>query len=108
MPLTFFAFILGFALGWLPALSQVSTVIRVVVMYFGFAWVVAMLVTLFRDVKSELARILFVIFFVIVAVIRFCEHDIIGIIGGIIFMGIAVLLYLVATDRLHPYGEVSK
>jgi len=108
MPLTFFAFVLGFALGWLPALSQVSAVIRVVVMYFGFAWVVAMLVTLFRDVKNELARILFVIFFVIVAVIRFCEHDTIGIIGGIIFMGIAVLLYLVATKRLHPYGEVSE
>ena len=108
MPLTFSAFVLGFALGWLPALSQVSGVIRVVVMYFGFAWVVAMLVILFRHVKNELARILFVIFFLFVAVIRFCEHDTIGIIGGIVLTGIAVLLYLVATGRLHPYGEVSE
>jgi hypothetical protein len=108
MPLAFSAFVLGFALGWLPALSQVSGVIRVVVMYFGFAWVVAMLVILFRDVKNELARILFIIFFLFVAVIRFCEHDTIGIIGGIVLTGIAVLLYLVATGRLHPYGEVSE
>lgn len=108
MPLTFIASVLGFILGLLPALSQGSGVIRVIVIYFGFAWVVAILVTLFRDVKNELARVLFVIFFVIAAVIRFCEHDTIGIIGGIFLMGIAVLLYLVATDRLHPYGEVSE
>jgi len=67
-----------------------------------------MLVILFRDVKNELARILFVIFFLFVAVIRFCEHDTIGIISGIVLTGIAVLLYLVATGRLHPYGEVSE
>jgi hypothetical protein len=102
MPLTFFAFVLG----WLAALSQVSGVIRAVVIYFGFAWVVAMLAILFRDVKNELARILFVIFFLFVAVIKFCEYDTIGIIGGIFLTGIAVLLYLVATGRLHPYGEV--
>lgn len=108
MPLTFFAFVLGFALGWLPALLQVSAVIRGVVMYFGFAWVVAMLVILFRDVKNELARIIFVTFLLVVAVIRFCERDTIGIIGGIVLTGIAVLLYLVATARLHPYGEVSE
>lgn len=108
MALTFTVSVLGFVLGMLPALSQDSPVIRAVIIYFGFAWVVAILVTLFRDVKDELARVLFVIFFVIAAVIRFREHETIGIIGGIFLMGIAVLLYLVATGRLHPYGKVSE
>ena len=108
MQLAFYAFVLGFALRWLPALSQVSGVIRGVVIYFGFAWVVTILVILFRDVKNELARILFIISPLSVAVIRFCEHDAIGIISGIVLTGIAVLLYLVATGRLHPRGEVLK
>jgi hypothetical protein len=108
MPLTFVAFVFGFALGWLPALSQVSGVILEMIVYFGSLWVVAMLLVMFRDVKNELARILFVVFFLIAAVIRFCEHNIIGIIGGITLTGIAVLLYLVATGRVHPYGEVSE
>jgi hypothetical protein len=105
--LTLFAVVFGFALGWLPALSQVSGVIREVIMYFGFLWVVVMLLVIFRDFKSELARTLFVVFFLFGAVIKFCEHDIIGIISGIVLTGIAVLLYLVATGRLHPYGKVS-
>ena len=75
-------------------------------MYFGFAWVVTILMILLRDVKNELARILFVIFPLFVAVIRFCEHDTISIISGIVLIGITVLLYLVATGRLRPYGEV--
>jgi len=108
MALTFIASVPGFVLGFLPTLSQDSGIILAVVMYFGLAWMVAILVTLFRDVRNELARVLFVIFFLIVAVMKFREHDAIGIIGGIFLTGIAVLLYLVATDRLHPYGKVSE
>jgi hypothetical protein len=108
MPLTLVAFVFGFALGWLPVLSQVSGFVLDVVVYFGFLWVVAMLLVMFRDVKDGLACILFVVFFLIAAVIKFFEHDIVGIIGGITLTCIAVLLYLVATGRLHPYGEVSE
>jgi len=104
---TLLAFVFGFTVGWLPALSQVSGAIREVIVYFGFLWVVVMLVVMFRDVKNELARILFVVFFFIAALIRFWERDIIGVIGGIALLIIAAVLYLVATSRVHPYGEVS-
>ncbi len=108
MVFTLLAFVFGFALGWLPAITQVSGVIREVVVYFGFLWVVVMLVVMFRDVKNELAHILFVIFFIMAALIKFCKLDIIGIIGGVALIGIAALLYLVTTRRVHPYGEVSE
>jgi F0F1-type ATP synthase membrane subunit a len=50
---TLLAFVFGFAPGWLPAITQVSGVIREVMVYFGFLRVV-MLVVMFRDVKNEL------------------------------------------------------
>jgi len=106
MSLTFIAAIPGFVLGLLPALSQGSGVVPAVATYFGIAWVVAILVTLFRDMENELLRLLFVIFFVIAAVMRFFQHDVVGAIGGIFLIGIAALLYVVATGRLRPYGKV--
>ena len=108
MPLTLAAFVFGFFIGWLPALSQVSGVTLAIIEYFGFLWMIAILLVMFRDVKNELARILFVISFLTAGVIKFCDHSIIGLIGGITFTGIAILLYLVATGRMHPYGEVSE
>jgi len=105
---TLLAFVFGFALGWLPAITQGSGVIREVIVYFGFLWAVVMLVVMFRDVKNELAHILFVVFFIAAALIKLWKLDIIGIIGGVALMGIAGLLYLVATRRVHPYGEVSE
>jgi len=108
MLFTLLAFVFGFTLGWLPAITQVSGIIREVILYFGFLWVVVMLVVMFRDAKNELAHILFVVFFIMAALIKLWKLDTIGIIGGVTLLGIAALLYLVATHRVHPYGEVSE
>ena len=107
--LTFIAFSFGFVfgvLGSLPAFPQTSRVIIESVVYFGFAWIVTILLIMVRDVKYELARFLFIVFFLIVAAIRFHTLDMIGIIAGAVLVVIAILAYLVTTDRLHPYGEV--
>lgn len=101
---TLLAFVFGFTLGWLPALSHVPGPMREVIVCFGLLWVIVMLMVMFRDVKHELARILFVVYFVTAALIEFCDHNVIG---AITLFVIAALLYLVATDRVHPYGEVS-
>ena len=108
IPLTLIAFIFGFALGWLPALSQVSGILLDVILCFGFLWVVVMLFVMFRDLKKDLARIMFVIFFVIAGVIKFCQGGLIGILGFIILIGIGAISYLIATGRIHVYGEVSE
>lgn len=105
---TLIAFVFGFALGWLPALQQVSGPILELIVYFGVLWVVVMLVVMFRDVKNELARMLFVVYFFVAACIRFSEGGMTGIIGGIALLVITGLLYLVATSRVHPSGEVSE
>jgi hypothetical protein len=106
--MTLIAFVFGFALGWLPAVSQLSGVVLELVIYFGFLWIIAMLLVMFRDIKNELARILFVAFFLVAGFIKFSEGGTIGVIGGIVLVCIAVMLYFVATGRAHPYGEVSE
>ncbi|GAI50160.1 unnamed protein product, partial [marine sediment metagenome] len=45
---------------------------------------------------------------IMAALIKLWKLDTIGIIGGVTLLGIAALLYLVATHRVHLYGEVSE
>jgi hypothetical protein len=105
MFLTLIAFVSGFILGWVPALSHVSEPIRGVILYFGFLWIIVMLMVMIRDVRYEVARIVFVAFFFIAGLVKLGKHDIVG---GLTLVVIAALLYLVATDRTHPYGEVAE
>lgn len=82
--LTFTALSFGFALSMLGSLSafpQVSFINRVIVqviVYFGFAWIVIILLVLFRDAKNELAQILFAAFLIFLAIMKLLGHDYIG------------------------------
>lgn len=107
MFLNFLAFVGGFILGWWPALSTFSGFTQDAIAYFGFFWVVVMLLVVFRDYKNKLSQILFIIFFFVGGFIKIFHHGAVNIIGGGILVGIAVLSYLLAVHRLHPYGEVT-
>ena len=107
IPSTLLASLFGFTLGWLPILAQISDTAREAIIYGGFLWVVIMLIVMFRDLKNELVRTQFIVFFIVTASIKISKLDSIGIISGITLFVIAILLYLVATGRAHPYGEVS-
>ncbi len=110
--LTFVALAFGSVfgiVGSLPAFPQTSLANRIIVqiiVYLGFAWIVTILLAMLRDIGNELARILLPAFLVFVAVTKLTHPDTVSIIGGIALMAIAVLAYLVITERLNPYGEV--
>lgn len=107
--LSFIALSYGFAYGIFDSLSsfpQISSANRIIVqgiVYFGFAWMVTILMVLFRDAKNQLISILIMIFFLFMAVWKFIHHDPIG---GVSLMAVIVLAYLVAVDRLTLYGKV--
>jgi len=106
IPLTFFAFLLGFMLGWIPTFPLLSGIPLEIIMYFGFIWIVTILLRMVRELKNELVQFLFVVFFIFLGVMRLFDHNIVDTIGGVALIIIAMLIYLVATERLHPYGEV--
>jgi hypothetical protein len=110
--LTFVALAFGSVfgiVGSIPAFPQTSLANRIIVqiiVYFGFAWIVTILLAMLRDIGNELARILLPAFLVFVAVTKLIHSDVVSIIGGIALIAIAVVSYLVITKRLNPYGEV--
>ena len=111
IPVTTFAAILGFLFGWVPAFVQTSgifhnnKVYQSIIVYFGFTWMVTILVAMYKDIKSNPVHILFVVFLLFVAGMKFCRLDIIGFIAGLALLIISSLLYLVALGKLHPYGN---
>jgi len=107
--LTFIAFIYGFIIGWLQAFLQVSGITLQIIVYFGFAWIVTILLTEVNDITSKRARIsgsiLVIIILLAVAGIRFYNHDCIA--GGML-IAIAILIILVATGLLKVHGSIFK
>ncbi len=105
-PLTFLAFVYGFVIGWLQSLSQVSGITLQIVVYFGFAWVIAILLTEVKDIKSKRVRIfcsiIVVIILLAVAGVRFYGHDYVAV--GIL-IAIALLIVLVAIGWLKVNGS---
>lgn len=108
LPLTFWALLLGFVLNWLPAFSHATEISWQAIMYFGFLWFITILLVMYRDVIYEPVRILTIIFFMIVAGIRFHEQNDVGYISGAALLVIVALLYLVAVGHLHPYGKLEE
>lgn len=101
--LTFIAIVFGFIMGLLSAIMQASGIPLQIIVYFGFAWVVTLLLVMFRDIMTQVGSILFVLFFLFLAGIKFNASDLVG---GIALFIIGFLVYLVATGHLHPYGEI--
>lgn len=114
IPLASLASVFGFVLGWVPAPWQTTLVIpgvetyKEIIVYFGFAWLVSILLAMYRDIKNNPAHILFAIFFLFVAGMKLIRLDVIGLIGGLALFIIAALFYLVSTERLHPFGKVQE
>lgn len=106
-PLTFLGFAYGFIIGWLQTFSHVSGTVSQVIVYFGFAWIVTILLTEVKDIPSKPARItislIVMIILLSVAVARFINHDFIA--GGILIL-IAILIMLVATNCLKIHGSI--
>lgn len=78
-----------------------------VVMYFGFAWIVTMMLIMFRDVKNDLTSIVVIILLIITGIAKLCKEDWVSVISGFILLAIALLVSLVVTRRLKPYGKVG-
>ena len=105
--LTFIAFIYGFIIGWLQAFLQISGVTLQIILYFGFAWIVTILLAEVNDITPKRVRIsgsiLVIIILLAVAGIRFYNHDYIA--GGML-IAIAILIILVAIGLLKVHGSV--
>ena len=104
--LTFIAFLYGFVLGWLPALQQLSDILREIIMFFGFAWIVVILLRMIEETGNDLVNILLIVVLMVLAIIRIIKLDPVNIIGGVTLFIIAGLAYMVTTRRLRLYGEV--
>jgi len=108
--LTFMVSLGGFALCILSLPSnfpKTSQTIAEVVMLFGLAWMVTMMLVMFRDVKNDLLSIVVIILLVITGIATLCKGETVYIILGFILMFIAGLTYLVVTGHLHLYGKVG-
>ena len=108
LPLTFAAAILWFMLDWLPAFSSSSGIVLEVIVYFGFIWLVTILLVMYRDVKYEILRVLFMFFFIFAAALKFYDQSLVGNIAGATLLVIVILMYLVATRRVHLYGKLEE
>jgi len=63
---------------------------------------------MYRDVIYEPVRILTIVFFIVVAGIKFHDQNAVGYIGGATLLLIALLMYCVAVGRIHPYGKLEE
>ncbi len=107
LQLTFWVLLLGFFYDWIPAYLEKTGITLQVIFYFGFLWLVIILLTIYRDVKWELLRLLFVIGFLAEAIRRIFDFTPIGYIGGATLFVIAGLMYFVATGHLKLYGKLE-
>ena len=115
--LTFLAFVYGFIIGWLQAFSQVSGIALQVIAYFGFAWIIAILLIMIRDTAKQPSKnknrlftfvrnyisYLIIVAFLIIAVIKFLNRDFWG--GGYLIV-IAGLSLSVVRGWLKLQGDV--
>ncbi len=108
LPLTFWALLLGFVLNWLPAFSRATEISWQAIVYFGFLWFITILLVMYRDAIYEPVRILTIIFFMVVAGIKFHDQNAVGYIGGAALLVVVALLYLVAVGHLRPYGKLEE
>jgi hypothetical protein len=107
MLLTSWMLLLGFFLDLIPAFIENTGTSLEVIVYFGFLWLVIILLVIYRDVKWEPVRLLSVIFFIVVAVKNIMEYTAVGYIGGAILLIIAVLMYCIAVGHISPYGTLE-
>lgn len=109
IPVTFVASLFGFVFGWLQTFSQTSGLILQGIVYFGFAWVVVILLVMVKEIKQtwrKSAGILTAVALVTVAVIRLRHHSLIDYFAAGELVVIAVLVTIVAMGWLKVHGEV--
>jgi len=109
IPTTFVISLFGFVFGWLQTFSQIQGLILQVIVYFGFAWVAAMLLVEVNEIKQSLRKsvgIFTAAAFMVLAVIRFFEHNLVGYIAGGELIALAILILSVAMGWLPVHGKV--
>ena len=89
--LNFIAFFAGFVLGWVPTFGQASGIILYFIMFFGFAWIVTILLGLVEELKTGITNIVMIGTFVTVAITKFFKLDSVGIIAGCVLSSISLL-----------------
>jgi hypothetical protein len=63
---------------------------------------------MYRDVKYEILRVLFMVFFMFAAALKFYDHSLVGNIAGATLLVIVILMYLVVTGRVRPDGKLEE
>lgn len=111
IPTTFTASLFGFVSGWLQTVLQTSGLILEVIVYFGFAWVVVILLVMIKETKEPLrkrAGIVTAIALIAVAAIRFYHHTIIDYYSAGYLLLIAVFVTIVAIGWLKLNGTFTE
>lgn len=105
--LSFIAFLYGFMIGWVQTLSEVSGVILALVVYFGFAWLVTIILIEVKEIPSKRTRVTATIavaaILISIAISRFVAADYYG--GGALSI-ISILMFLVALGTLKLQGSI--
>ena len=95
--LSFIALSAGFIFGIfesLPAFPQTTLTNRIIVqivIYFGFAWIVTILLAMVRDAGNKLVQFLILVFLIFFGVAKVTNTDLISKIGGIVLFAILCL-----------------
>lgn len=100
----FFVFIAGMLSPFVEP-SGIPQQIMEIIVYFGFAWLVTLLLVRLKEAIPQEFSFLFVLFFFCNAGFKFNLSDNIG---GFALLIIGILVYLVAAGHLHPYGKVTE
>jgi len=107
--LTFLALVSTFVLGVagspsaFPQISLINRVLINVIVPFGLAWIVTILLVMLRDAKNELAQAVILAFLLSAAIVQFPGDN--NICGAVLLV-IVLLAYLVVTNHLAIYGRV--
>jgi hypothetical protein len=83
---TFVASLFGFVIGWLQTFPQISGLILQGTVYFGFAWVVVILLVMVKEIKKEYRKsvgIMTTIVLAIIAGVRLYHRDLVDLLAGI-------------------------
>lgn len=113
-----FIYVYGFTIGWIQSFGQTADIPQTFIIYFGFLWIVTMLLVQIRDATKprinnkkhilifrRIAPIIVLLVLCVFSLIRFINQDYWG--GGYA-IGIAILSILVITGKLPVYGEIQE
>jgi hypothetical protein len=109
--ISFLALFAGFILGIFEALPQIpqnvfiNRLVVQIVLYFGFAWIVTILLVSLRDIGNGLIQMLILVSLLVFAFNQVFQPDAISKISGIILLVIVGLSYSVIVGKLPVQGD---